>query len=100
LARIKPLVKPGSSFAEVMSAVAEATIAVMPDREAAAVGRLTGMAYTLGDKEMQARVKEITAQSYAFGAEWLRSVTRKGELPVPTEKLIPITHALIEGLVF
>ena len=99
-APIKPHVKPGSSFAEVMRAVAEATIAVIPDREAAAVGRLTGMAYTLGDKELHAKVKGITAQSYAFGAEWLRNVTRKGELPLPAQKLIPIIHSLIEGLVF
>jgi hypothetical protein len=41
----------------------------------------------------------MTAQSYAGGAQWLRSVTRKGELPLPAEKLIPIIHALIEGLV-
>ncbi|MGH9822503.1 MAG: hypothetical protein ACREDR_04530 [Blastocatellia bacterium] len=56
--------------------------------------------YTLGDKELDAKVKEVTAQSYAFGAEWLRSVTRTGELPMPAEMLIPIIHALIEGLVF
>jgi AcrR family transcriptional regulator len=98
-APIKPLVKAGSSFAEVMRALAEATIAVIPDREVAAVGRLTGLAYTLEHEEMQARVNEITAQSYGVGAEWLRGVTRKGDLPMPAEKLIPILHALIEGLV-
>ncbi|HLJ88294.1 MAG TPA: TetR/AcrR family transcriptional regulator [Candidatus Angelobacter sp.] len=98
-APIRPKVKPGSSFAEVMRAVAEATIAVLPDREATAIGRLTGLAYTLGHQEMQAKVSEITSQSYAFGAEWLRSVTKEGELPMPAEKLIPIVHALIEGLV-
>jgi AcrR family transcriptional regulator len=98
-APIKPQVKPGSSLAEVMRAVAEATISVMPEREAAGFGRLTGMAYTLAHKEMQARVNEVTAQSYASGAQWLRSVTKEGELPMPAEELIPILHALIEGLV-
>jgi len=96
---IKPQVKPGSSFAKVMRAMAEATIAVIPEREAVAVGRLTGLAYTLAHKEMHAQVNEITAQGYAIGAQWLRSVTRKGELPLPVTKLIPILHALIEGLV-
>jgi hypothetical protein len=57
------------------------------------------MAYTLAHKEMQARVNEVTAQSYASGAQWLRSVTKEGELPMPAEELIPILHALIEGLV-
>jgi AcrR family transcriptional regulator len=98
-APIKPQVKPGSTFAEVMHAVAEATISVMPEREVAGFGRLSGLAYTLAHKEMQARVNEVTAQSYALGAQWLRSVTRKGELPMPAEELIPILHALIEGLV-
>src|SRR4051812_12280236 len=41
---IKPRVRPGATFSEVMQAVAEATIEVIPDRAAVAVGRLTGMA--------------------------------------------------------
>jgi AcrR family transcriptional regulator len=98
-APIEPRVKPGSSFAEVMRAVAEAAIAAIPEREVAAVGRLTGLAYTVAHKETQAQVGEMTAQGYADGAQWLRSVTRKGELPLPAEKLIPIIHAMIEGLV-
>jgi hypothetical protein len=43
---IKPQVKPVSTFTEIMRAFAEATIAAIPDRTAAAVGRLTGLAYT------------------------------------------------------
>src|SRR3954463_6500996 len=39
-APIKPRVKPGASFPQVMQAMAEATIAAIPDRAAAAVGRL------------------------------------------------------------
>src|SRR5581483_7478387 len=42
-AAVKPRVKPGASFAEIMQAMAEATIAALPDRAAAAVGRLTGL---------------------------------------------------------
>ena len=98
-APIEPRAKPGSSFAEVMRAVGDATIAAIPEREVAAVGRLTGLAYTIAHKEMHAQVSELTAQSYADGAQWLRTVTRKGDLPLPAEKLIPIIHALIEGLV-
>src|SRR4051794_15928311 len=44
---IKPQVNPGASFATIMRAMADATIAAIPDRRAAAVGRLTGLAYTL-----------------------------------------------------
>src|SRR3954447_24681427 len=42
-APIKPRVKPGASFSKIMQAMAEATIAAIPDRAAAAVGRLTGL---------------------------------------------------------
>ena len=99
-APIKPQVKPGSSFAVIMSAIAEATIAAIPDRRAAAVGRLTGLAYTLTHEEMRAQVREITAQSYAFGEQWLGAVTKEEELPMPADQLVRVLHAMIEGLVF
>lgn len=98
-APVEPQVRPGSTFAQVMRAVADATIAAMPERHIAVVGRLTGLAYTISHREMHASVRELTAQSYAAGAEWLASVTRTGDLPLPAPKLIPIIHALIEGLV-
>ena len=39
-APIKPRVKAGATFSDVMLAMAEATIAAIPDRATAAVGRL------------------------------------------------------------
>jgi hypothetical protein len=96
---IKPQVKPGASFSEIMGAIAEATIAVIPDRRAVAVGRLTGLAYTLTHEEMRAQVREITAQSYAFGEQWLGAVTKENDLPMPADQLVRVLHALIEGLV-
>jgi AcrR family transcriptional regulator len=60
-APIKPNVRPGATFPEIMRALADATLAVIPDRSAAAVGRLTGMAYTLTHQELRAKVAEFTA---------------------------------------
>ena len=97
---IKPHVKAGASFPEIMRAMAEATIAAIPDRRAAAVGRLTGMAYTLTHEEMRAQVREVTAQSYVFGEQWLRAVTKEEDLPMPADQLVRVLHAVIEGLVF
>jgi hypothetical protein len=97
---IKLQVKPGSSFAGIMHAMAEATIAAIPDRSAAAVGRLTGLAYTLTHEEMRAQVREFTAQSYAFGARWLRAATKEEDLPMPAGQLVRVLHAMTEGLVF
>ena len=96
---IKPQVKPGSSFADIMQAIAEATIAAIPERSGVAVGRLTGLAYTLTHEEMRAQVREVTAQSYAFGEQWLRAVTKTEELPMPADQLVRVLHAMIEGLV-
>jgi AcrR family transcriptional regulator len=99
-APIKPRVKTGASFADVMRAMAEATIAAIPDRSTAVVGRLTGLAYTLTHEELRSRVAAVTAQSYAFGEEWLREMVKKEELPMPAEQLVCVIHALTEGLVF
>src|SRR3954465_10737090 len=96
---IKPKVKPGASFADIMHALAKATIAVMPDRKAVAIGRLTGVAYALGHKDLLAQVHAVTAQSYALGAEWLRTMVANDELPMPAEQMVRVIHALSEGLV-
>jgi AcrR family transcriptional regulator len=99
-APIVPTAKPGSSFAEIMQSMAEATIAALPDRRGAAFGRLTGLAYTLTNEELRAKVTEVTADSYAFGEEWLRSVTNEEDLPMPAHQLVRVLQALTEGLVF
>ena len=99
-APIKPLIKPDSTFAEKMRAMAEATIAALPERRLAAVGRLTGMAYAIGNETMRQRVHDVTAQSYDRGAAWLRSVASAEELSMPPEILVRVLHALMEGLTF
>jgi AcrR family transcriptional regulator len=99
-APIKPNVQPRATFPEIMRALADATLAAIPDRSAAAVGRLTGLAYTLTHEELRAKVAEFTAQSYALGEQWLRSVTKEEDLPMPADQFVRVIHALTEGLVF
>jgi AcrR family transcriptional regulator len=99
-APIKPEFRPGSSFAEKMRSLAEATIAVIPERRLAAGGRLTGMAYALTHEEIRARVHEITARSYDAGAAWLRAVADERELAMPPDMLVRVLHAMTEGLLF
>jgi AcrR family transcriptional regulator len=99
-APIKPRVKPGASFSKVMQAMAEATIAAIPDRAAVAVGRLTGLAYTLAHEDLRARVSSVTAESYAIGEQWLRAMVKKEDLPMPAGQFVRVLHALTEGLVF
>lgn len=99
-APVKPRFRTDSSFAEKMRALAEATLASLPDRAAAAVGRLTGMAYALTHEEMRAQVRAVTARSYVTGAAWLNSVADEEGLPMPADVLVAVIHALTEGLVF
>ena len=97
---IKPKIRPGSSFAETMRALAEATIAAIPERRTAVVGRLTGMAHTLAHEELRAEVLRVTTASYAAGAAWLRTLAADAALPMPPDALVVVIHALTEGLVF
>jgi hypothetical protein len=86
------------TFAEAMRALAKATLAAVDERRPVAVGRLTGLAYTLKNRELRARVREVTKSSYEFGAEWLGTFDRD-ELPMPPDHLVRVIHALMEGLV-
>src|SRR5690349_14965440 len=69
---VVPKVKIPTNLPEIMRAMAEATIEAIAARSTVVVGRLTGLAYALTHPDMQSRVKQVTADSYAFGAEWLR----------------------------
>ena len=97
-APIRPKIKPGATFAEAMRALAKATLAAIEERTPVAVGRLTGLAYTLTNAELRSRVHEITKSSYDIGAEWLRTFD-PSELPMAPEHLVRVLHVLIEGLV-
>ena len=99
-APVVPRVEAGATLAEVMHAFAAATLEAIPERATVAVGRLTGIAYTLTNEELRARVREITASSYEMGAEWLRTLVDERDLPMPAEHLVRVIHALTEGLVF
>ena len=95
---IAPKVAPGATLAEAMRAIAEATLVAVDERTPVAVGRLTGLAYTLTNPDFRARVTAITKDSYEFGAEWLRTFNAS-ELPMPADVFVRVLHALIEGLV-
>ena len=97
-APVAPKIPDGATFAEAMHAFAKATLAAVDDRAPAAIGRLTGLAYALKNRELRSRVVEVTKDSYEFGAEWLRQFD-PAELPMPPEDLVRVLHALIEGLV-
>src|SRR3954453_16213391 len=67
-APVKPRIKPGATFAEVMHARAEATLEAIPERTTTVVGRLTGLPHAFTNPGLRDRVREVTAESYELGA--------------------------------
>src|SRR4051794_11087068 len=61
-APIRPRFSTGSSFAELMHAMAEAVLASIPDRRPAAVGALTFRAYVLRNETVRASFSEEMAK--------------------------------------
>src|SRR5262245_66193528 len=93
-APVKPEVKPGATFAEAMRALAKATVAAVDERRPVAVGRLTGMAYTLKNRELRSRVCEVTKSSYDFSTEWLGTFNRH-QRPMPPDRIIRMIPSLL-----
>ncbi|MDQ0466262.1 AcrR family transcriptional regulator [Caulobacter ginsengisoli] len=97
---IRPVFAPGSSFADKMAAVAEAVIAAIPERRAAAVGALTFRAYALTHAEVGQRFHDAMASGFELGAAWLATQLEPDEAPMPLDQLVRVINALIEGLLF
>lgn len=96
----KPEIRPGASFAELMDAMAAATLAAIAQREPAAVGALTFRAYALRHEEVRAQFRDAVAGGYDAGTAWLRATFDARELPMPPDTLVRVINALIEGLTF
>jgi AcrR family transcriptional regulator len=99
--QVRPIVAPGADFAGVMRAVAEALIAVMPERARLGAGRLRGLAYTLTNEGLKAHASQIAAGRYAAAVYWWRAAfPDETGLPMPAEDLVRVIGALSDGLTF
>jgi Bacterial regulatory proteins, tetR family len=99
--QVRPRVPAGASFAEIMRAVADALIAVMPARAQAGAGRLRGLAYTLTNDGLKAHASEIAAGKFdAAISWWLKAIPDENKLPMPAEDLVKVIGALTEGLTY
>lgn len=99
-APIKPQFTPGSSFAELMHAMAEAVLAAIPDRRPAAAGALSFRAYALRHESVRESFRDEMAKGLAAGATWVESVFAARDLPMPADILVRVINSLIEGLLF
>jgi AcrR family transcriptional regulator len=93
----RPKVRSDANLVERIDALADALIAVLPERADAVHGRLAGMSYGLTVQKMKSQIHAITTESYQLGAGWLAEAS---DLAVPADQLIVVLHALMEGLTF
>jgi AcrR family transcriptional regulator len=99
--QVRPRVAPGANFVEIMRAVADALIAVMPERAQVGAGRLRGLAHGLGNATLMANGSKIAAGRYAAAVTWWRErFPDETQLPMPAEDLVRVVGALTEGLTF
>jgi AcrR family transcriptional regulator len=99
-APIKPQFTPGSSFAELMRALADAVLAAIPEREPAAAGALSFRTYALRHESVRESFRDEMAKGLAAGATWMESVFAAEDLPMPADILVRVINSLIEGLLF
>ncbi len=90
---------PGMSFADLMHALAKAVIEALPQRRAAMVGTLGFHIQTLTHEDLRQRANAQTAEFYRRFAAGTAQLIPASQLPMPVELLIPVVHALIDGLV-
>jgi AcrR family transcriptional regulator len=97
---IAPHYTPGTSFREYMHALGKAVAAAGPERRAQALGALSFMLYALTHDEMRTRVTKLNTDLYQRMAAGVAKAFPRRELPMAPEQLIPVLHALSDGLTF
>lgn len=95
---IVPNVGENPGFADVLASIADELIAAIPEREAAAVGYLTGRAYALSNQKVLEDARAEMKSGYELGAEWLADTVAEDELPTDAASTVRVIHALTEGL--
>lgn len=98
-APIVPKAWPGMSFRELTRATAEAVIEALPQRRAAMVGTLGFHIQTLTHEDLRERALAETEAIYRRAAAGTAQLVPPEQLPMPAEVLIPVMHALMDGLV-
>lgn len=90
----------GTSFRQYMHVIGKAVAAAGPERRAQALGALSFMLYALTHEEMRAHVTKLNADLYQRMAAGLAKAFPRRELPMSPARLIPVLHALSDGLTF
>ena len=98
-APVRPKLRPGMSFREMMRAMAEAVIEALPQRREAIVGTLGFHAQSMLHEDLRLSSMADVAEIYRQSAPWLAAMVPEAELPMPADTLVRVIHALTDGLV-
>jgi AcrR family transcriptional regulator len=90
---------PGMSFRELMHETATAVIEALPQRRAAMVGTLGFHIQTLTHQDLRERSLAETKEIYQRIAAITPQLIPADQLPMPVEVLVPVMHALMDGLI-
>ena len=90
---------PGMSFRDLMRSTAEAVIEALPQRRAAMVGTLGFHIQSLTHEDLHERSLAETREIYRRFAAGIPQLVPADELPMPADILVPVLHALMDGLV-
>jgi AcrR family transcriptional regulator len=97
---VMPPYTPGTSFRQHMHVVGKAVAAAGPERRAQALGALSFMLYALTHEHMQVEVERLNRDLYKKMAEMTARAFPREQLPLAPAALIPVLHALADGLTF
>jgi AcrR family transcriptional regulator len=97
---VMPQCTPGTTFQQHLHAVGRAVAAVGPERRAQALGALSFMLNALTHDEMRAQLAVLNKEVYKRMAEGVAKTFPREQLPLEPTELIPVLHALADGLTF
>jgi len=90
---------PGMSFRELMRETASAVIEALPQRRAAMVGTLGFHIQSLTHEDLRERTVAETREIYSRIAAMTPQLIPADRLPMAPEVLVPVMHALMDGLI-
>jgi len=97
---IMPSYMPGTTFKQHMHVVGKALAAAGPERRSQALGALSFMLYALTHEHMRDEVERTNRDLYTRMAAGVAKVFPREQLPMDAGQLVPVLHALADGLTF
>jgi AcrR family transcriptional regulator len=97
---VAPKLIPGAALRTQLRIIGEAVADAAVQRRPMAVGAASFQVFALSHPRMRRRVARENLRVYTYIAAELVKFIPPGELPMPVERFVRVTHALSDGLMF